>query len=109
MLLARSGEPLTCHWPSDHSRSSAEHSSRCAAIRRALSRTFTHVNCSAVPPTASERDPYVPRPYGDCPVSPWTTSTWSNGMPSSLSTICDHDVSWPCPCAEEPVTTVADP
>ena len=30
-------------------------------------------------------------------------------MPSSLSTICDHDVSWPWPCAEEPVTTVAEP
>ena len=42
-------------------------------------------------------------------MSPWTTSTWSNGMPSSLSTICDQDVSWPWPWAEEPVITVTEP
>ena len=33
----------------------------------------------------------------------------ANGMPSSLSTICDHVVAWPCPCADEPVMTVAVP
>ncbi len=30
-------------------------------------------------------------------------------MPSSLSTICDQDVSWPWPWAEEPVITVTEP
>jgi hypothetical protein len=38
-------------------------------------------------------------------VSPWITSTSSNGTPSSLATICDHDVAWPCPCGDEPVMT----
>ena len=31
-------------------------------------------------------------------VSPWSTSMSANGMPSSVSTICDHEVAWPCPC-----------
>ena len=34
-----------------------------------------------------------------------STSTCSGLMPSLSATIIDHDVSWPCPCGDVPVTT----
>ncbi len=37
------------------------------------------------------------------------TSTSSYGTPSSVATICDHDVACPWPCGEEPVITVTLP
>ena len=42
-------------------------------------------------------------------MSPWITSTSSKGMPSSDSTICDHEVACPWPCGEVPVITVTLP
>ena len=44
-------------------------------------------------------------PLCDDAVSPCSTSTSSNGTPSRSATICDHTVSWPCPCGEVPVIT----
>ena len=49
------------------------------------------------------------RPLGEDCVSPWITSTFSNGTPSWSATICDQAVSWPWPCADEPVTTSTEP
>ena len=63
----------------------------------------------AVPPTASDREPYVPMPNGTRPVSPWTTSTLSMSMPSLAATTCANVVSWPCPWLCEPVNTVTPP
>ena len=63
----------------------------------------------AVPPTASEREPYVPMPNGTRPVSPWTMSTFSIGMPSRAATTCANVVSWPWPWLCEPVNTVTLP
>jgi hypothetical protein len=77
----------------------------CAAIVRALSRTFRHASTSAMPPTASDRDPYVSRPLCEVRVSPCSTSTSSNATPSSSATIWLHAVTWPCPCGLVPVTT----
>ena len=51
------GEPFTLQRPSLHSRSSTEHSSSWAAIWRAFSLTFWIDRYSAVPATASEREP----------------------------------------------------
>ena len=62
IVLRRSGEPLTCQPPSVHSMSSGAHSSRCAAIWRALLLDLVWSCTSAVPSTASEREPYVPSP-----------------------------------------------
>ncbi len=45
------------------------------------------------------------RPRLEMAVSPCSTSTSSNGTPSSSATIWLHAVSWPCPCGVEPVTT----
>ncbi len=54
-----------------------------------LSSAFT----IAVPPTAMEREPYVPMPNGMRPVSPCTISTSSMPMPSRSATTCANVVS----------------
>ncbi len=46
-------------------------------------------------PTEHERLPYVPIPNGMSPVSPWTISTCSIGIPSSLATSWANVVSCP--------------
>src|SRR3982074_451319 len=55
-----SGEPRTWYLPSASSTSSGAASSRCAAILRALSCTFSAARATDSPPTASERDPEGP-------------------------------------------------
>ena len=60
--MVRSGEPFTVNVPSANSRSSSETSSWCATIARALAITFSPAWQSAIPPTASERLPYVSMP-----------------------------------------------
>src|SRR6478672_6268835 len=57
-----SDEPFTLQCPSLHSRSSTEHSSSWAAIWRAFSLILSIDRYSAVPATASDREPYVPSP-----------------------------------------------
>jgi hypothetical protein len=57
MVLARSGEPLTENLPLVHSRSSGLASSRWAARRRALSRTFREAIAVAAPETGVDREP----------------------------------------------------
>ena len=44
-------------------------------------------------------------PLGETWVSPCSTRMSSNGTPSWSATIWLHAVSWPCPCALDPVTT----
>src|ERR1019366_278586 len=44
-------------------------------------------------------------PLGETWVSPCRTRMSSNGTPSWSATIWLHAVSWPCPCALDPVTT----
>ncbi len=58
-----------------------------------------------MPPTASDRDPYVSMPLCEVRVSPCSTSTSSNGTPRGSATIWLHAVSWPWPCGQVPVTT----
>ena len=89
--------------------SSGAASSRWAAILRALSATLFAARAADSPPTASERDPYVPMPNGPFSVSPWMICTWSGEEPIRSATICAKPVSWPCPCGEAPVYTVAVP
>ena len=48
--------------------------------------------------------PYVSRPNGAVSVSPWMTSTSSNGIPSASAAIWLHAVTCPWPCGEVPVT-----
>ena len=71
----------------------------------ALAITFSAALTTAMPPTLSERDPYVSRPFGEIWVSPCRISTSSNGTPSWSATIWLNPVSWPCPCGEMPVIT----
>ncbi len=73
--------------------SSGAASSRAAVIRLAFSCTFSAARATASPPTASDRDPYVPQPHGPVPVSPWTTSTRSGSMPSRSAVIWAKPVS----------------
>ena len=89
--------------------SSADASSRCAAISRALSRSLREMTAVAAPATGVERLAYVPRPYGVLSVSPSCTSTSSYGMPSSSATIWANVVSWPCPCDLTPSLRIALP
>ena len=56
-VLDASGEPLTRNAPSANSTSAVSISSMCAAMTRAFSRTFWLAITSAMPPTASEREP----------------------------------------------------
>jgi hypothetical protein len=48
-------------------------------------------------------------PNGIAPVSPWTISTCSIGMPSSSATSWENVVSCPWPWEWEPVKTVTPP
>ncbi len=50
--------------------------------RPGLATTFSAALTTAIPPTASERDPYVSSPRGDDWVSPCRISMSSNGIPS---------------------------
>jgi len=75
----------------------------------ALSATrFAH-RASASPPTASDREPYVLRPSGPVPVSPWITSTISGSTPTLSATIWANAVSWPWPWPDVPVYAVTAP
>ena len=56
-VMPLSGEPLTEYLPSASSMSSGAASSRCAAMRLALSATLSADWASDSPPTASEREP----------------------------------------------------
>ena len=49
--------PLTVNRPPENSRSSSDASSMCAAIVRAFATTFSAALTTAMPPTASDRDP----------------------------------------------------
>ena len=80
-----------------------------AAIRRALSRTTVEACTSAPPPSAVLRLPKVPKPSGPLRVSPWTTVTSSGVTPSASATTWANVVSWPWPCALEPVMAVTRP
>ena len=80
-----------------------------AAIFVALSTILFMARMIASPPTANERDPYVPMPNGILAVSPCTISTFSMGMPSCSVTSCANVVSWPWPWLWEPVNTVTEP
>ena len=48
-------------------------------------------------------------PSGLIKVSECSTVTSAGSIPSLSATICDHDVSWPCPCGVAPDTTSALP
>ena len=89
--------------------SSGSASIRCAASRVALSLTFTRLIISAAPPTAVFRLPKVPTPVATTLVSPWRTTMSSIGTPNSSAASCAKLVSWPCPCGDEPVSTVTLP
>jgi hypothetical protein len=82
--------------------SSGAASSWCATTFLALSTIFVVALAIAWPPTASERDPYVPSPCGPVPVSPCMTSICCGSIPSRSATICANDVSSPCPCGDVP-------
>ena len=56
--------------------------------------TFWRAWYSAMPPTVSERLPYVSMPCCETAVSPWSTSTSSTPTPSWSATICAQVVSW---------------
>ncbi len=49
--------PLTPNRPPENSRSSSDASSMCAAIVLALATTFSAALTTAIPPTASDREP----------------------------------------------------
>ncbi len=83
-----SGDPLTRYAPPATSMSSGAASSSAAQIRFAFSWTRSAARAIASPPTASERDPYVPQPHGPALVSPWTTSTLAGSIPSRSAVIC---------------------
>ena len=78
-------------------------------MRLALVSTLSSARASAEPPTASERDPYVPMPKGIFEVSPCTTSTASISTPSLSAMICAKVVSWPWPWLWVPVKKVTEP
>ena len=103
MVIALSGEPRTWYLPSASSMSSGAASSSAAQIFLAFSCTFSAARPTDSPPTASEREPYVPQPNGPWFVSPCSTSTFSGSIPSRSATICAKPVSWPWPCGEMPL------
>ena len=76
---------------------------------RPFSRTSSAARKAALPPSTVDRLPKVPKPCGAPPVSPWRTVTSSGRTPSASATICAQVVSWPWPCALEPVTRVTEP
>ena len=69
--------PVTVNLPSLNSISASAASSICAAMILPLAITLSKAFDIAVPPTASEREPYVPMPKGVRSESPWTISTAS--------------------------------
>ena len=62
IVFARSGEPFTKNRPASNSMSSADASSRWAAISLPLSRSLRAITVVAAPATGVERLAYVPRP-----------------------------------------------
>ena len=62
-----------------------------------------------MPPICVDFDPNVPVPLGTSSVSPLTTVTFSIGSPSRSAAIIANVVSWPWPCENEPVCTIAPP
>ena len=83
--------------PSANAMSPAEASRRCAAIVLPLSMIFIAARSSAEPPTAIEREPNVPEPYGTWSVSPSMISMLAIGTPSRDEMIWAKVVAWPWP------------
>ena len=86
------GAPFTDTTPSTISRSSSDASSASAAIRSAFSLARVAARWIADPLITAAREANVPTAYGIRRVSPVTTSTSSNGTPSSSATICAKTV-----------------
>ena len=89
--------------------SSSLASSKRAACLRACSTSSLDAWCTAAPPCCNEREPMVPPPVGTASVSPHTTSIMSIAIPVSSLANIDHEVTWPCPCGDVPVYTIARP
>ena len=64
---------------------------------------------TALPPSCSDLDPYVPSPLRTWFVSDWMTEMRSIGTPRSDAASCAYAVSWPCPLELVPTPTVNDP
>ena len=64
---------------------------------------------AAAPPIWVDFEPYVPVPRGTMSVSPLITVIFSTGIPICSDAICANVVSWPWPCENEPVRTIASP
>ena len=84
-------------------------SRRRAASARPCSSTSAVAWCTALPPICSEREPAVPVPRATRPVSDWTSRTSSSATPSAPETSWAYAVSWPCPWADVPLSTVTTP
>ena len=99
--------PAALNLPS--AKPTSEAPSRCPARRFILSRTRSSALSNAGPPTAMLRLPKVPMPYCTSAVSPWRTEMSSRATPRKSAAICAKLVSSPCPCGEQPVSTVTLP
>ena len=75
----------------------------------ACSTTSSDASLAATPPICVDFDPYVPVPLAISSVSPLWTVTFSTGSPSRSAAIIANVVSWPWPCENEPVRTIAPP
>src|SRR5699024_9131696 len=89
--------------------SSTSSSNKCAAINLAFSTTLSVAMATAFPPTASDREPYVPQPIDTERVSLKTKLISSYGIPNLSATICVNVVSCALPCGDVPVNTVTVP
>ena len=105
------GVPATWKAPASLSSTmSASSASRSSAANFwAFSTSSWAALLTADPPCWSEREPMVPPPDGTRSVSPQTSVMRSIGMPVCSVVIIDQAVSWPWPCGDVPVYTVADP
>ena len=105
------GAPATWNVPapssSTMSRGSA--SSCSAASSLAFSTSSSAAWRAAAPPIWVDFEPYVPVPRATRSVSPLITVTRSTGSPICPAAICANVVSWPWPCENEPVLTIASP
>ena len=72
-------------------------SRKCAASCLPCSITLSHALSSAVPPAIAEREPPVPPPNSSWSLSPCSSFSRSNGMPSRLTTTCAKGEAWPWP------------
>ena len=89
------------------SRGSASSCSAASSLARSTSSSAA--GAAAAPPICVDLEPYVPAPRATRSVSPLITVTRSTGSPSCSATICANVVSWPWPCENEPVLTIASP